>query len=65
MHFSDRLQSTLLHFHTLFQLLVLQLKLCLSSRMSDVSEELTANISLHQQLLMLLLPLMMWSSGDW
>jgi len=38
-----------------------------SSRKSIVSKELSAIVSLHQQLLMmLLLPLMMlWSSGDW
>jgi len=37
-----------------------------SGRMSIVSKELSASVSLHQQLLMLLLPLMtLWSSGDW
>jgi len=34
--------------------------------MFSVGNEMTAFISLRQQLLMLLLPLMMlWSSGDW
>jgi len=37
-----------------------------SSRMSTVSKELRAAvISLHQQLLMLLPLMMLWSSGDW